>query len=137
MLPFCLYFAAGVMTGFHVYTLMSLVVYGTPINPLEIVSLLGSLCLVIAAYISLFKPFAAARLALLASLLIWSFYGPAIVQSIRTKFGNRQPASSARAWITPTEFCAAVPATTLGKRTPGIVPLRDPEPLPALGFEPI
>jgi len=85
MLPFLLYFVAGVITGFHVYTLLALTVYGVPFNPLELVALLGSLCLLIAAYVSLFKPFAAARLALLACLALWCFYGPAIAKSIRTK----------------------------------------------------
>jgi hypothetical protein len=85
MLPFFLYFVAGVITGFHVYTLLALTVYGVPFNPLELVALLGSLCLFIAAYVSLFKPFAAARLALLACLALWCFYGPAIAKSIRTK----------------------------------------------------
>jgi hypothetical protein len=85
MFPFFLYFAASVITGFHVYTLLALAVYGAPANPLELVSLLGSLCLLIAAYISLFKPNAAARLALIACLAIWCFYGPAIAKSVRPK----------------------------------------------------
>jgi hypothetical protein len=85
MLPFLLYFVTGVVTGFHVYTLLAIAVYGAPFNPLELVSLLGSLCLLIAAYVSLHKPHAAARIALLATLAIWSFYGPAIAKSIRTK----------------------------------------------------
>ena len=51
-------------------------------DPLELVSLVGSLCLIIAAYLSLFKPHAAARLALLASLAIWCFYGPAIARAV-------------------------------------------------------
>ncbi len=89
MLPFCLYFATGVITGLHVYTLLALAVYGVPFNPLELVSFLGSLCLLIAAFVSLFKPHAAARLALLASLAIWCFYGPAIAKSIRTKLDKQ------------------------------------------------
>jgi len=40
------------------------------------------LCLVFAAYLSLFKPHAAARVALLASLAIWMFYGPAMLGAI-------------------------------------------------------
>ncbi len=127
MLPFFLYFAAGVITGFHVYTLMSLVVYGTPINPLEIVSLLGSLGLVIAAYISLFKPYAAARLALLASMVIWCFYGPAISQSIRTKFGKPRSVSSAGALFKRPENLGALLTMTLTvERAPGFIPTRSP-----------
>jgi hypothetical protein len=84
MLPFFLYFVAGVITGFHVYTLLSMTRYGIAFNPLELVSLLGSLGLLIAATISLFKPYAAAKVALLACLLIWSLYGPAIANFVRT-----------------------------------------------------
>jgi hypothetical protein len=85
MLPFFIYFVAGVVTGFHVYSLLALTVLGVPSYPLEFVSLLGSLCLIVAAYLSLFKPHAAARLALLASLAIWMFYGPATVRAIQTR----------------------------------------------------
>jgi hypothetical protein len=89
MLPFCLYSAAGVVTGFHVCTLLVLAVHGAPSNPLELISLLGSLCLLIAAYISIFNPHLAAKFALLACLAMWCFYGPAIAKSIRNKFENR------------------------------------------------
>jgi hypothetical protein len=89
MHPFFLYFAASVITGFHVYKLLAPAIYGAPSNPLELVSLLGSLGLLVAAYISLFKPQAAAKLALIACLAIWCFYAPAIAKSIRTRFGKQ------------------------------------------------
>ena len=99
MLPLCLYFIAALLTGFHVYSLLALTLYGVPLNPLELVSLLGSLGLLIAAGISLFKPTAAAKVALIASLLVWSFYGPAIARVVRNKLNhpavvsaNREPA---------------------------------------------
>jgi len=85
MLPFVLYFVTAVVTGYHVYTLLSLAVYGAPFNPLELVSIFGSFCLLIAAYLSLFRPYAAARLALIAALAIWCFYGPAIAKIVRTR----------------------------------------------------
>jgi hypothetical protein len=94
MIPFFLYFVAGLVTGFHVYTLLALAVLGVPINPLEFVSLLGSLCLLIAAYVSLFKPDAAAKLALIAALAMWSFYGPAIAKSVRKIVGGNNAASN-------------------------------------------
>jgi len=95
MFPFLLYFITAVVTGFHIYTLLSLVALGVPINPLELVALLGSLCLLIAAYISLFKPHAAAKLALVATLAIWSFYGPAIANAVRTRLEKRTTSSHA------------------------------------------
>jgi len=75
MLPFILYVVTGVVTGLHVYTLM-FAGFGMPFSPLELISLLGSLCLLLAAYLSLFRPDAAARLALVAALAMWCFYGP-------------------------------------------------------------
>jgi uncharacterized membrane protein len=87
MLPFLLYFVTGLVTGYHVYTLM-FAAYGAPTSPLEFISLLGSFCLVIAAYLSLFKPYAASRVALLAALAIWCFYGPAIAGRVRTRRGK-------------------------------------------------
>jgi hypothetical protein len=87
MLPFLLYVVTGVITGLHVYTLM-FAGFGMPFNPLEVVSLLGSLTLLIAAYLSLFKPEAAARLALVATLAMWCFYGPAIANQVRARLGR-------------------------------------------------
>lgn len=84
MLPFILYFVTGVATGFHVCTLL-FAAYGAPLNPLELVSLLGSFCLVIAAYVSFLRPHAAGRLALIACLLMWCFYGPAIANLVRAR----------------------------------------------------
>jgi hypothetical protein len=91
MLPFVLYFVTAVVTGFHVYTLLSFAVYGVPVNLLELLSLLGSFCLLIAAYVSLFRPHAAARLALLACLVMWSFYAPAIAKIVRTRWAKPGP----------------------------------------------
>ncbi len=105
MLPFCLYFAASVITGFHVYTLLAFAAHGAPSNPLELVSLLGSLCLFIAAYISLYKPPAAARLALLACLAIWCFYGPAIAKPIRTRLEKKSTALSERPLVAHPQCC--------------------------------
>ena len=84
MLPFVLYSVTGVATGFHVYTLL-FAAYGAPVNPLELVSLLGSLCLLIAAYLSLFRPRAAGRVALIGCLLMWCFYAPAIANFVRAQ----------------------------------------------------
>lgn len=86
MLPFILYLVTAVVTGFHLWSLLSFALYGAPFNLLELVSLLGSFGLLIAAYVSLFKPDTGARLALIACLVIWCFYAPAIAKLVRTKF---------------------------------------------------
>jgi hypothetical protein len=92
MLPFILYFVTGVATGLHVFTLL-FAAYGGPVNPLELVSLLGSLCLLIAAYVSLIRPHAAGRLALIACLLTWCFYGPAVANLVRARLHKPVAAS--------------------------------------------
>ena len=96
MLPFVLYFVTGVVTGFHLYTLLSFAVYGAPVNWLELVALLGSFCLLIAAFVSLFRPAGAARLALVACLLMWCFYAPAIAKTVRARFAKATASSQVR-----------------------------------------
>jgi hypothetical protein len=91
MLPFFLYLLTGLITGFHLYTLLALVVYGAPFNLLEVLAFLGSIALIIAAYLSLFRSYLAARVALIATLLIWSFYGPALAKLAREKSGHVVP----------------------------------------------
>jgi len=88
MLPFLIYFVAGALTGYHLYTLIALAAYGAPFNPLEFVAFMGSVGLVLAGYVSLFRPYAAARIALIASLLVWGFYGPAIAKLTRARFAS-------------------------------------------------
>lgn len=85
MLPFAIYFVTGIITGYHLYALISFALYGAPFNLLELLALLGSLCLLIASYISLFRPYAAARVALIACIVMWSFYGPAMAKIVRAK----------------------------------------------------
>lgn len=84
MLPFVLYFLGGALTALHVYMLLSLTVLGAPHNALEFISLLGSLGLLVASYLSLFKPREAAQAALPASLVSWCFYGPAMLATLRS-----------------------------------------------------
>lgn len=91
MLAFVLYFVAAVFTGYHLYALMSLVVYGVPLNPLELVGFLGSVSLLIAAYVSLFRTRAGGRIALIACLALWCFYAPAIVNFIRAQVHKPSP----------------------------------------------
>ena len=93
MLPFILYLVTAVVTGFHLWSLLSFALYGAPFNLLELVSLLGSLCLLIAAYVSLFRPHVGARLALIACLVMWCFYAPAIAKLVRTKLSSSTPVS--------------------------------------------
>jgi hypothetical protein len=88
MLPFILYFVTAVVTGFHLWSLLSFALYGAPFNLLELLALLGSSCLLIAAYISLFRTRAGARVALIACLVMWGFYAPAIAKLVRTKLAK-------------------------------------------------
>ncbi len=84
MLPFLIYLLAGTLTGIQVYALLTLGVHGAPVSPLEFLSLLGSLVLIVAAYLGLWKPRLAARVALLAALVVWSFYAPATLHAVRS-----------------------------------------------------
>jgi hypothetical protein len=79
---------------------------------LELVSLVGSVGLLVAAYVSLFKPSAAARLALLACLAIWCFYGPAIAKSVHTKFDKQSSVLPDRLLFTARQFWGQRATTT-------------------------
>ncbi len=93
MLPFVLYFVAAMVTGFHLYSLLSLIVYGAGFNLLEVTALFGSFLLLIAAYVSLFKPRVAAQIALVGALTLWCFYGPALANLARSKLAKRTTTS--------------------------------------------
>lgn len=102
MLPFILYLSCGVVTGFHMYSLLSIAVQGAAFSWLELVCSLGSLCLLVAAYISLFRPLVAARIALLAALAIWSFYAPAIAKIVRSRL--HAPATTSGVFDYPVHY---------------------------------
>ncbi len=89
MLPFIIYFVSAMVTGIHLLTLLSLAAYGVTISPFELLAVLGSFLMLVAAYISLFRPYAAARIALLAAIIMWSFYGPAIATYIHARLAKR------------------------------------------------
>ena len=123
MLPFFLYLSAGVITGIH---LMLLAAIGPPLHLLHVVSLVGSLCLVVAAYLSLFKPDTAAKLALLASLTMWCFYSPAIAKTIDTKLHKKRAGLSSTTGVSSSPLPAGsdaltvVAATLAGNSVPNI-----------------
>jgi hypothetical protein len=111
MLPFILYFVTAVVTGFHLYSLLSFALYGSPFNLLELVALLGSFGVLIAAYVSLFRPQAGARLALIACLAMWCFYAPALAKLVRAKMAK--PAAISQCIRTPRDViqkCLLIPA---------------------------
>jgi hypothetical protein len=89
MLPFVIYFVTAIVTGVHLLTLLSLAAYGVTVSPFELLAVLGSFLTLIAAYVSLSRPYAAARIALLAAILMWSFYGPAIATYVRGRLAKR------------------------------------------------
>jgi hypothetical protein len=82
MFPFILYLASGLITAVHVYVLLTLTAIGAPHSALEFLSLLGSFGLCLSSYLSLFRPQLGAKLALPSAIVSWSFYGPAILQTL-------------------------------------------------------
>jgi hypothetical protein len=57
-----------------------------------------------AAYVSLFKPVAAARIALIAALATWCFYGPAVAKTIQTRFARPAVVSELIQWSADLRF---------------------------------
>ena len=77
-----LYLVTGAVTGFQVVRLLMWAVWGAPTSPIQYVSLVGSAVLCVASGVTLFKPRLAAKIALAAVATIWSFYVPALIQSL-------------------------------------------------------
>ncbi|MBZ5551272.1 MAG: hypothetical protein LAO21_01030 [Acidobacteriia bacterium] len=90
MLPFLLYLTAGVVTGVPVLYALGWAVWGAPISTWKYVSLLGSLVLVFSAYVSLVRAHAAARLALVGAIMVWSFYLPGIIGLTAAKLSDQR-----------------------------------------------
>jgi hypothetical protein len=83
VVPFLLYVITGLATGAQVYWLLMWGVWGRPSHPLQYVSLIASLALILASFLSLYRSRQAAWLALVATLAIWVFFGPAAVVTLK------------------------------------------------------
>jgi hypothetical protein len=73
-----LYMTTALATGAQVYWLMMWSIWGALTSRTQYVALCGSLALMLAALLAIWKARAAATTALCASVAIWSFYGPAL-----------------------------------------------------------
>jgi hypothetical protein len=69
-----IYGATAIATGVQLWWLMSWALLGAPINPLEIVGLLGSVVLLVATVSGLRRHSSAQRIALCGLLLLWPAY---------------------------------------------------------------
>ena len=81
-----LYVVAGVVTGLHNFYLIMDMVNGAPIPLLNCAALLGSVMLLAAAVLVLFRPRVAAKVGLTGSLLSWLFYAPLLIFSLLMPF---------------------------------------------------
>src|ERR1700729_2516076 len=112
MIPLILYLSTGLATaGLVVYNL-SLVVWGAPTSPLEFISLVGSAGLIGAALVSRADRKRAGRIAL-CSMMIWSFFAPAIVQSERALLTGRQLTVKAVKCNPPPAFINNTPGSSI------------------------
>ncbi len=82
MLNFLSYILAGILTGCDLLYLIVWSTWGGPVHILEFIAAAGAGLLVLAAYVSLSKPRAAAQIALSAALSEWAFYLPAMRTTI-------------------------------------------------------
>jgi len=76
--PFGFYLLTGLSSGVQVLSLVVFVVWGRAVRWLELLSLSGSVVLVAASVVSLFRPQRAARVALLACFALWGYYSFAL-----------------------------------------------------------
>lgn len=83
-----LYVLTALVTGLHnLYGLMAMV-NGAPLNLLNAISLLGSMALMVAAVLVLFRLRTASKVGVLGSMLCWVYYAPLIVASLIAPFST-------------------------------------------------
>ena len=110
-----LYMATALTTGFQVYWVLMMAIWGAPTSPLEFVSICGSVVLFIAGVLAKWRPRAAAMTALCASAAIWSFYAPSLFGTfIRVPYINLlvQPQHYLR-WVFRSFLVGLIPAVLL------------------------
>ncbi len=80
---FLLYLLTGCAAAVQILSLALFIVWGRPVSPLEMVALLGSITLVVLAFYGLFRPQRAARVGMLVSAGMFTYYGPAVYAASR------------------------------------------------------
>src|ERR1039458_6005967 len=83
-----LYLLTGVVTAVPVLWALGWAVWGAGVSITEYLSLLGSVLLLAAAGSS--RPRFAARLAVVGSVAVWSFYLPAILGLVRSRLTDQE-----------------------------------------------
>ena len=83
MFAFTIYLATALATGVQVYWRLMWAIWGAPTHTVQFISLGGSCALLLGSGVALFRPKAAAVIALFGSLLISSYYVPAVAVSLQ------------------------------------------------------
>jgi hypothetical protein len=96
------YLLTGIATAAPIVMALSWASLGAGTTPTEYISLFGSLVLVASALISLFDGRSAARLALVGTVALWSFYLPAAVGVFRIRLSDQELGLSVLLW-TPSD----------------------------------
>jgi hypothetical protein len=123
MVSLLLYLFTGIVTAIPVLYALGWAVWGAGTSPLEYISLLGSLILVISAFLGLSSRRLAARLALVGALGVWSFYLPAIVVAVRIRLTDQRLSLRVVQW-TASASPLAISDSLNGKEMRGSPPLR-------------
>ena len=84
MLAAALYVVTAFATAAQVYWLLAWAIWGAPTTPLQYVSLGGSLGLLVAGIVAMWKARFAGFTAAGASVAIWCFYAPAVIYTVRS-----------------------------------------------------
>jgi hypothetical protein len=97
MLPL-LYLLTAAATAIPVVWALGWAVWGAGVSITEYISLLGSLILVVSAAVSFSKRTFAARLALVGTVAVWSFYMPAIVRFASIRLSDQELGLAVLLW---------------------------------------
>ncbi len=98
MVAFFLYTFTAIATAIPVVWALGWAVWGAGTSPTEYLSLLGSLFLVIAAFVSFSNRRLAARFALVGTVAIWSFYFTAIAALAIVRLSDQELSLTVLRW---------------------------------------
>jgi hypothetical protein len=89
------YLATGLVTALTTIQRMMWAIYGTPVSPLMYMAVAGSAVLLIAGGMAWFSRTSAARIALIAPVLLWIYYLPACLDTPWWAFLRAKPMTAA------------------------------------------
>ena len=88
MAPFLIYASAGIVAGYLVLVRLEFFIWAGHVRPLDFLTALASLTLILGGILSLFKPRTGMRIAFWASIMSTLYFGPVFAANVFNSFAH-------------------------------------------------